>query len=179
MCRRFKLLYNIESATIEEIMNYLARRLRLYIILCMVSIILIIVAASHHVVSGWNIASVVLYLINVAALYHLGHTSGTPEPSQTYSVSFSSFFLACFDLAELIYYLYVGELYYLYLLLSIGLQLSTVYLIHKLREKIRSGASSSNNNRDDMGEKLASAPAPPVYATDVRVVPPLRPRQDV
>eukprot|EP01039_Chlorochromonas_danica_P004732 gene4732-5182_t len=178
MCRRFKLLYNIESAPIEEIMSSLARLLRLYVLLCIVSFILIIVAAAQNVVSIWNIVSVVLYLINVAALYHLGQIPGTPEASQTYSVSFSSFFLVCFDLAELIYYLYVGELYYLYLLLSIGLQLSTVYLTHKLREKIRSGASSSNNNRGDSGEKLAPPP-PPAYTTDARAVQPLRPRQDV
>lgn len=178
MCRRIKLLYNIESATIEEIMSYVARLLRLYIILCIVSFILIIVAAAQHVVSVWNIVSVVLYLINVAALYHLNHIPGTPEPSQTYSVSFSSFFLVCFDLAELIYYLYVGELYYLYLILSISVQLSTVYLTHKLREKLRSGQSINYNNRDDLGEKpaFASAPPPPAYATDVRIV---RPRQEV
>lgn len=134
MCRRFQLLYRIEEATAQEIIQYLRRLWRVYIILLILTIIG--TAFDGQTNLAWNIATIVLYTINIGGLYLLYKT---PCIAYTYLPMISSFLLACLDSIQMVYILVEdGEYLVLLRLISITIQLTTIYIAFKLREKMNS-----------------------------------------
>ncbi len=138
MCRRFAILWNIEQTSIDELYAYLYRLGRLYIVFLIISIVeLIANTTDDQVLLIWAIAGIVLYAINVIAI---NYTASHKETRQFWHVSIpfcTTTVLAIFDVANLINLLVVYKnLWALFSILSIILQLTTILIFWHLRAKM-------------------------------------------
>ncbi len=165
MCRRFALLYNIEQTSIDELYAYLYRLSRLYAIFLVIAIIeLATNKSSNHALFLWALIGLLLYAVNVTALFY---TSSHKDNRQFWHVSVpmcTATVLAIFNIANLINLITSeGNLWALFSLLSIILQITTVYLLWHLRAKM-----IAKENEKLMGgnnDFSSSSSAPPTPAT--------------
>lgn len=134
MCRRFKLIYNIESSTVEDILQYLQGMFRLYCIFFVISIINLALNYSSNLTLGLSIAGVVLYAINMGMVKFV---VDNPAPQSVFLPMLSTIILCLFNIANLVItILLTGSYWGLFSLLGVALQSSTIYILYKLREKL-------------------------------------------
>jgi hypothetical protein len=133
MCRRFQLLYNISQATANEIVDYLYKMWKIYIILLAISIVTLVF---NHRDFVWSISTLVLYAINVVAFYALVNSPSSFV--RIYLAMMSAFFLACLNTVEMVSILVLYQTWLSLLrIIAIAIHLTTIYIIYKLREKLK------------------------------------------
>eukprot|EP01039_Chlorochromonas_danica_P011353 gene11353-12680_t len=125
------LLYRIEEASVEEILTYLRRIWRVYLILLALTVLSIILFPVNLV---WSITTVILYVINIFSVFLL---IKRPCVSFTFLPMISASLLAMLDTADMIYQIVVEKEWEALLrLIAISIQLSTIFIAYKLREKM-------------------------------------------
>lgn len=140
MCRRFALLYRIEEASVEEILTYLRRIWRVYLILLALTVLSIILFPVNLV---WSIITIILYVINISSILLL---IKRPCVSFTYLPMFSAALLAMLDTADMIYQIVVEKEWEALLkIIAISIQLSTIFIAYKLREKMNNAPPPMND----------------------------------
>jgi len=135
MCRRFRLLYHIETVTAEEILQYLARLFRIYCIFFCISLINLGLAYNQETVKLiLAIVGTVLYAINIGMIkYVVDH----PMPHVAIFPIISNIILCGFNIGNLVYTIVITKsLWGLFSVISILLQFTTIYILYKLRSKI-------------------------------------------
>lgn len=136
MCSRFKLLARIEQATVQEIIQYLYRLSRVYIVLAFISLINVaqIFYRKSRLVVALTIVYAALYLINVPLMTTI---SGIPTCT---SAMVSNLILLLFNIAFMVFNVVVEKsLWALASLVGIFFQSTTIYIIYKLRVKLVNG----------------------------------------
>lgn len=135
MCRKFRLIQNIENTTIEELCAYLKRLFKIYGIFVIINIVNLATDIKSKNTAGgaFVVADIVLYLINMGFLYS---TAQNPTVCGSNLNIVGLALLSALNIAYLIFTVLTGSLWALTSLIGVILQWSTIYLIYKLREKI-------------------------------------------
>jgi hypothetical protein len=136
MCRKFKLLANIENATVDEILSYFRRMLRLYYaveILTIVNLIEYVVIYKDRIAAIFAAISMVLYAIHIVAVFN---TAKDPNPRNSITTVVTSLVLLCFNIADLAFNVATGSIWGLLSIVGVLLQCTTIYILYKLHQKI-------------------------------------------
>jgi hypothetical protein len=135
MYGKFRLIANIENTSIEEILVYLKRLLRIYFTLVIFSIIGFVsnLAIGETVAAIIAIVGVVLYVIHMTALYF---TSQTPTNYHSITTVITALILLVYNIADIVYSVSNGNLWGLLSFIGVVLQCTTIYILYKLHEKI-------------------------------------------
>lgn len=157
MCSRIKLIWNIDDKSIEEVLAVLARMGRLYFILSLLCLLYIYMAVEDDELFEiiYECGILVLFVCYVYILRTVTEgvnptsTNTTPlfasdpnHPARIPKLKAASFIVILISIAysvKMVYY-FIDEVVYLDLalsLLSIMIQLSTLYVITKLITKIK------------------------------------------
>lgn len=137
MCiRRARLLYNIENISLEDLILYLRRLVRVYAILTILSIIE--VASSYGNVSRieftLSVIALILYIINVLMIKL---ASDSPTLSNSKFPMASATVLMVYNIIQIIVLVTMFENWFaLISLISVFIQCTTIFILFKLREKI-------------------------------------------
>lgn len=141
MCRRFKLLYRIEDATVDEIIHYLSRLRKLFIVFLIIGIIdlvsCILTQGTGPII--WNAVGLYLYAQNLGCLAYL---LVNPTVFRAKFPITSATLLCAFNIASIVnevvsYHSYWG----IFSVISVLIQFTTIYILYKLMVKM-----TSNNN---------------------------------
>ena len=166
MCRKFRLIQNIENVSIEELCAYLRRLLRIYMILIVVNVINLITSILYKRIVGEIFAaiSIALYLLNI---FWINAIRANPTVANTNRTIGGLTLLSAFNIADLIFNVVTGSLWGLASLIGVVLQWSTIYIIYKLREKIlfrdmNPGSEYSQSATNPTAPPIAIAYAEPV-----------------
>lgn len=137
MCvRRFRLLANIDDASIDELLSFIKRMARIYFI---IGVINIVTAATSSESKGHaqliiSIVSIILYFINIGAMFNL---AGSPSILNASVVILTNICIFSFNIFSLIYNVVILKSYWaLVSLLGIFVQTTTIYILVKLRGKV-------------------------------------------
>lgn len=135
MCRSFFLIHNIENTSIDELLVYMNRRLRLYAVFFVIALVTFILAFDYHTTYlAFTIVTLVLYLLSMAAILQL---KKNPTSKTALHPIITAIIVLAFNIFSMVYTLIKsGNLWALITLISIVLQLSTLFVLHKLREKL-------------------------------------------
>jgi hypothetical protein len=136
MCRKWRLIANIENVSIEEIVAYIQRLFRIYLIFFVISAVYLIeyIAEKETVSAIFAAVSLVLYAIHIFAL---NVTRRDPTVNTTLAAIGTAGILSVFNIIDLIYNALTGSLWALFSLIGVILQWGTIYILYKLREKIQ------------------------------------------
>lgn len=152
MCRKFKLIANIENTTISELMHYLARLCRIYVLFSIINIITLAIAIrTEGIVATINqLVGLVLYVINTCNLLWVAYTTqdySRPETFKIQLIMLSISTLFSFNVYNTIYYgISIRSYVIVFSIISLALQASTLYIIYKLFEKVRLQSNGNNGN---------------------------------
>lgn len=138
MCRKYALIYNIETTTIQELCDYLNRLKKIYLIFMIISLVNLITEAvpKQRVTAIIAGVDVLLYLINIIILQR---ASNDPTVMNANLAIFGLLLISAFNIFSLIYNAVTGNLWTIFGVVSVVLQWSTVFLVYKLKEKIING----------------------------------------
>ena len=134
MCRNILLLYNIENVSVDDLLVYIKRRFRIYVIYFVLVALTLALAPDYHTTFVvFSVITLVLYAISMIALFQL---SKNPTSSNALHPLLSAIAVLCFNIFDLVYTMVETptNYYALISILSIALQLSTLFILHKLRE---------------------------------------------
>ena len=151
MCRKFALIWNIESISAEELVEHIRKLLRVYVIFLVISIVSIVFAESTAalIIDGVEIG---LYAVGIVAIYNLTSRANALNAIFPLVVACALFVV---ETIELIYTAAVsGSLWGLFSVISLILQLGTIYILYKAREKLlveEAGGSSGSAAGSDSG----------------------------
>ena len=143
MCRRFKLLANIETTSVEDLKSFLIRSAKLYVLLTILSIVYVIllVNGGSTPLLALAVIAAVLYAGCSVSLYFTGK-NGT-DTECIFSL-IGTVLLLALKVASAAYSIYIGNYTsIIQSIVSIAIQTSTVYLIFKLRQKLLSDTPSA------------------------------------
>jgi hypothetical protein len=157
MCRKFKMIANIENISIEEILAYLKRLLRIYFILEILSIVGFVanLTRGETVAAIITIVGVVLYAIHMTALYF---TSQTPTNYHSITTVITALILLIYNIADIVYSVSNGNLWGLLSFIGVVLQCTTIYILYKLHEKIVHKMRNPDHNDLERGMGNPTAP---------------------
>ncbi len=137
MCLRFSIIYHINTVSIDELYVFVKRLVRITIIFLIVNIVETAVTDRAKPQFIWAIFGMILYFCNVFAL---SYTASHQEDRQIWHVQIpmtTSIVLTLFELANLIYIIVIEKnLWSLFAIVSILLQMSSFYILYKLRSKM-------------------------------------------
>ncbi|RYY82956.1 hypothetical protein EON63_12225 [archaeon] len=136
------MVMRIEEATEQEILAYMARIFRLYCILFFINIILIFLPlANDNPVDLWSVATAFLYVVSLVSLRTL---TKHPNPLHCLLPMGSSALLVVFNIIQITYTLaHTFSLIPLFGIISIFIQVSTMYILYKLRSKMLCNINST------------------------------------
>lgn len=146
MCvKRFMMIYNIQQIPLEDIVVYLKRLVRIYVILVILSVVRL-VTGNLELTTEFilNIVGLGLYFLNVLMVKLVSE-----NPTIRYSIFplVSSITLCIFNIVETIVLVVVDKNYWsLFNLISVFIQLTTIFILHKLREKIHAQDNAMMQN---------------------------------
>jgi hypothetical protein len=176
MCSKLLMLAKIDTLPIEEVVRYIGRIMRIYIIFTIIGAITAILAASSETpdLLALSIVQVVLYLINIAALHFLQQNYQASENSVVLPFA-SSVLLFLFNLVDTIYMIVeLGDWWALFALLGMFSQACMMVILVKLRDKIIRRRDGTDEYADEGGSSINSpiaqayiAPSAPVAHADV------------
>lgn len=135
MCRNFRLIQNIENVSIDELLVHMNRRLKLYMIFFVIEIVTFILSDDYHATYvAFSIITLVLYILSMLAILRLRKN---PTSTNALMPIIAAVFVLVFNIFDMTYTLIKSSNYWaLFTLISIGIQLSTLFILHKLREKL-------------------------------------------
>eukprot|EP01032_Pedospumella_encystans_P009498 gene9498-11174_t len=135
MCRSFMIIQNIENTSIDELLVYMNRRLRLYGVFFVIALVTFILAYDYHTTYlAFTIVTLVLYLLSMAAILQL---KKNPTSRTALYPIITAVIVLAFNIFSMVFTLIKsGNLWALITLISIVLQISTLFVLHKLREKL-------------------------------------------
>ena len=144
MCRKYRMLANIENVSITELISYLRRFRIIYLIILIISIVGLV---STGEILIWGVVGVVLYALGLLAIVwliydHNPHPSPEDEeqivsPLKVIPLMIIITALLMFNISNIIYTVVVVEDYTAIIsVISIFIQGTTIYLVYKLREKL-------------------------------------------
>jgi hypothetical protein len=134
MCRRFSLIYNIHTTSIDEIYDYLRRLCRIYVVMLVVTIIQVALGNSSRSLP-WAIVGIVLYAANTAAIFYVSNHKD--RQLWHIAIPFVTTLLNCaFNIAMLVVQVMDGNLWALLNLISVIIQTTTLYIFYMLRRKM-------------------------------------------
>jgi hypothetical protein len=161
MCNKFRLIYNIENVPLEDIVTYLKRLVRIYLILIVLSIIDIV--TSDKDMSVTFILSIVALALYVLNLFSVKLVSEKPTIHTSILPLITVSILWLFNIAQIIINVVMFKNYFaLISLISVVIQMTTIYLLHKLREKIHTKDRADNLHNDIETPQIAIATASPI-----------------
>lgn len=161
MCRRIRLLAKIQEATVHDIVQFLFRLARLYVVFAVLSLINFISAyyTETHLIIGMTIAYTALYVINIGVIVILARQPNTSNCSRAV---FSNIMLTLFNVAVMIVnFVVVKSLWALQNLVGVLVQCSTTYILYKLHEKLVNGGAPvqlDDNVAPPMAEAVVIGP---------------------
>jgi hypothetical protein len=158
MCRKWKLIANIENTSIEEIVAYIQRLFRIYLLFLVLSAVYLIeyIAEKETVSAIFAAVSLVLYVIHIIAL---NVTRKDPTVQTTMAAIGTAGILSIFNIIDLIYNALNGSIWALFSLIGVVLQWGTIYILYKLREKIQVRNAGGGGNTIPIN----AVPAEPTY----------------
>lgn len=163
MCKQWRLVCSIQDASADDILVFLTR---LYyanlIMLLWLSIVIIVAAAGNHRF-GWLLAVCVVYVINVLSIRHL---LGAASVRNTFLPMLSAIMLIVLNIGELLFDLARTHYHHfgaLILILPISVQISTIYMTYRLREKL----SAADIHASLLAEEHALYPQPPLMGEEL------------
>lgn len=154
MCNKFQLLANIDSATVADILGYFKRLSRVYLIFIALNGISFINAVidEDKTAATWTGVNIGLYFLQITAVNRLLEATNLTNTS---ILMFTAVAIIAFNIANLVYTVLTKTLWGLIALIGIVIQITTIYIIYKLREKVIAEAE---------GLPVTTATATPVYA---------------
>ncbi len=133
-CRRCILLYHIEDATLDDIKSYLRGLFRLYCFLVILNVLNVASTYDNVRLFIFNVTGLSLYIGNTVALRFV--STDPTNVSTIWSMIFASL-LCIFNIISTIYLgVEDNNPWAVLYVVSIAIQVSTVYIVHKLREKL-------------------------------------------
>lgn len=135
MCKSLILLHHIEKVTIDELLVFMNRRLKLYGIFFIIALVSFILLKDYHpTYLAFTIVTLGLYLLSMLAIFQLRKN---PTSRTALFPIITAIIVLAFNIFSMVYTLVLhGNLYALITLISIILQISTLFVLHKLREKL-------------------------------------------
>lgn len=135
MCRGLVLLHNIKNVTIDELLVYMKRRLKIYMIFFVIEIVTFIAAQDYHTTYlAFTITTLVLYIISMGSILQF---QKNPTSTNALGPMVSALLVLAFNIFDMVYTLVKAHNYWaLFTLISIFLQISTLIVVYKLREKL-------------------------------------------
>ena len=135
MCRSFMIIQNIQNVTIDDLLVYMKRRLRLYVIFFVLQLVTLIFAHKPDTAYiAFGIVTLALYVVSVGAILQLGKN---PTSCNALLTLIAALLVMVFNIFSMVYTLVTtGNLFALIALISIVLQISVLFIVHKLREKL-------------------------------------------
>ena len=135
MCRSLILLQNIENVSIDELLCFMKRRLKLYAIFFVIEIVTFILANDYHTTFvAFSIVTLVLYILSMLAIFQF---LKNPTSGNVFYPGLMAVMVLLFNIFDMVYTLIKAHnLWALITLISIALQLSTLAILYKLREKL-------------------------------------------
>lgn len=167
MCRRFQLLARIEQATVQDIIRYLYRLSRIYVILAIFSLINVVEAyyTEPRLVVTLTIIYTVLYLINVTMITLIARQPNIPNCT---NAMISNITLFLFNIAFMVFNVVVIEsLWALASLIGIFFQSTTIYILYKLRVKMVNGEDMPLAEAQVEYGANARGPPPPIVQAQI------------
>jgi hypothetical protein len=141
-CGRWILLYNIEEATLDDIKSYLKGLFRLYCILFILNVLNTSSISPESNCDGFIFSAVesFLYLGNTVALWFV-----SDKPTNINSI-YAMSVAASLSICNVVNTITVGVLdrnpYAAVYVVSISIQVTTIYILHKMREKLLDGENN-------------------------------------
>jgi hypothetical protein len=135
MCRGLILLHNIENTTIDELLVFMKRRLKLCMIFFVIEIVTFIAAQDYHpTYITFTAVTLALYLVNMGSIFRF---QKNPTSRNALLPIISAVAILAFNVFDMTYTLVRSHNYWaLFTLISIFIQISTLIVIHKLRVKL-------------------------------------------
>ena len=135
MCKSFYFIHNIEKVTIDELLVYMNRRMKLYGVFFVIALVSFILLKDYHpTYIVFTSITLGLYLLSILAIFQLRKN---PTSRTAAYPMITAIFVLAFNIFSMVYTLILhGNLYALITLISIVLQISTLFVLHKLREKL-------------------------------------------
>lgn len=135
MCRGLILLHDIQNRSIDELLVFMKRRLRIYMIFFVIEIATFCLSQNYHITYlSFTIVTLVLYLISMGSIVQF---QKNPTSKNALLPIVSAVLILIFNIFDMTYTLITTNDYWaLFSLISIFLQLSTLAVIYKLREKL-------------------------------------------
>jgi hypothetical protein len=138
MCRRIKVLQNVDTMSLIELVDYLKKSTKVYFILIVLTAIQLaqgIIKGSTEMIAFYSVLEVLylLYLLQMRSMC-------SRIPPTLRSVQMSLFVIISLCIYMVVYttysLVYHADLHALLHILSIGIYISTIYLLYELDKKI-------------------------------------------
>lgn len=137
MCvSRYKILSNIENATIEDCVKFINRICRIYVIFGIIAIVNAVNVSAYKERKQvmLTIIYIALYFFNIGTLAIVAKTPTLPNCS---IAIFGNSILYVYNIFLLIFNIVVFRSYWaLFTLIGIFVQTTTLYILYKFREKV-------------------------------------------
>lgn len=138
MCKKLRMARDIDNLSISSVLTYVKKLVRLYCILFVILLIILLSSATSghesHTSLATGIVALVLYIACAAALYLV--TTDASARNALLPVFLAST-ISLFNFVDMIYTVAVTKNYYgLFSLISLALQIPTIYILYKLYEKL-------------------------------------------
>lgn len=136
MCRSLFILQNIQNTSIDELLVFLKRRLKIYMIFFVIEIVTFLLSKDYHTTYvAFTVVTLVLYVISIAAIHRL---QKNPTSSNAVWPMLAAICVLAFNVFDMTYTLIMTSNYWaLFTLISIALQISSLIILYKLREKLQ------------------------------------------
>lgn len=137
------MIYNIDTVSVEEIVKYIDRLARIYAILCILSIISVVASYESGSFFINNLVGLILYVANVVGLKY---AATEPTVAKTTVPLCTATVLCIFNIINTVYIGISEKNYYAaFYVISVAIQVSTIYILYKLREKLIHAKNEGNN----------------------------------
>lgn len=159
MCLRIiRIIRNIENVTVDELLAFMQRRLQIYGLIFIVVAVKFFLSNDYHTTFlTMNMITLALYFISMLVIKQL---RVRPTARNAIYPFIAGTTVLTFNIFKLLYSLILAKNYWaLFRIFIVVLQVSTLFIIYKLREKLK--------DMDQTCAEYADLEAPPSQVSDV------------